>query len=103
VRYGFGPGVTVESVYNVRRALNEAGARDTLIVVSSGFTAEKVAAFRACAAPMDGIGTGSWMDFLVFTSDITHVQENGKWVDRCKAGRGPELTVPELPLRVQRA
>ncbi len=101
-KYGFGPGVTVESVYNVRRALDEAGAADTQIVVSSGFTAEKVAAFRACAAPMDAIGTGSWMDFLVFTSDITHVQENGRWVERCKSGRGPELIVPDLPLRVQR-
>ena len=101
-RYGFGPGVTIESVYNVRRTLDEVGAADTKIVVSSGFTAEKVAAFRACGAPMDAIGTGSWVDFLVFTSDVTHVLEDEHWVDRCKRDRADDITVPDLDLRVQR-
>lgn len=99
-RYGFGPGVTIEAVYNVRRALDEAGARHTRIVVTSGFDEEKVAAFRACAAPMDAIGTGSWVDFMVFTSDITHVFENGQWVPRCKAGRLAMIRIPDLPVRV---
>jgi len=100
--YGFGPGVTIESVYNVRRTLDEAGARHTQVVVSSGFTAEKVAAFRACGAPMDAIGTGSWVDFLMFTSDITHVLENDRWVERGKADRAGEIAVPQLDVRVQR-
>ncbi len=101
-RFGFGAGVTIEAVYNVRAALDEAGAKATRILVSSGFTAEKVAAFRACQAPMDAIGTGSWVTFLVFTSDITHVFEAGRWVDRSKCGRGDEIRVPELPVRVNR-
>ncbi|HUU96581.1 MAG TPA: hypothetical protein VM487_12645 [Phycisphaerae bacterium] len=100
--YGFGPGVTIESVYNVRRTLDEAGARHTQVVVSSGFTAEKVAAFRACGAPMDAIGTGSWVDFLMFTSDITHVYEDDRWAERGKCGRGDEIKVPKLPTRFQR-
>lgn len=101
-RYGFGPGVTIEAAYNVRRALDEAGAKDTRIIVSSGFDAEKVTAFRAACAPMDGIGTGSWVDFLMFTSDITEVFENGKWVERSKIGRGRRIAIPELETRVER-
>jgi nicotinate phosphoribosyltransferase len=101
-RYGFGPGVTIESVYNVRRVLDKAGARHTKVFVSSGFTAEKVAAFRACEVPMDAIGTGSWVEFLMFTSDVTHVFENRRWDQRSKAGRADEIKVPELPRRVQR-
>ena len=101
-QYGSGSGVTVESVYNIRRALDEAGASHTKIVVSSGFTAEKAEAFRACGAPMDAVGTGSWVDFLVFTSDITHVFEDGRWVDRVKAGRAGDIAAPPLPIRVQR-
>ncbi len=101
-RYGFGPGVTIEAVYNVRDALDEAGARETEIVVSGGFTVEKVAAFRAACAPMDAIGTGSWVDFLVFTSDVTHVFEDGHWVARSKCGRGDEITIRQLELAIRR-
>ncbi len=101
-RFGFGAGVTIEAVYNVRAALDESGAKPTRILVSSGFTAEKVAAFRICRAPIDAIGTGSWVSFLVFTSDITHVFDNGRWVDCSKCGRGDEIVMPELPIRVRR-
>ncbi len=101
-RFGFGPGVTIEEVYNVRRVLDSCGGRHVQIVVSSGFTAEKVAAFRAAAAPMDAIGTGSWVDFRVFTSDVTHVFEDGRWVPRSKAGRAEAIRVPDdLPVRVE--
>jgi len=101
--YGFGKGVTIEAVYNVRRTLDDAGAQHTQITVSSGFDARKVAAFRACNAPVDSIGTGSWVDFLTFTSDITHVMENGAWIPRCKAGRAEDVQTPDdLPLRISR-
>ncbi|MCA9243253.1 MAG: hypothetical protein KDA32_04800 [Phycisphaerales bacterium] len=95
-RYGFGPGVTIESVFNTREALDKAGAAHTRILVTSGFDAQKVTAFRNCRAPFDGVGTGSWVGFLVFTSDITHVLENGEWRDRCKAGRGEQIKVPHF-------
>ncbi|KPK78183.1 MAG: hypothetical protein AMJ79_00420 [Phycisphaerae bacterium SM23_30] len=101
-KYGFGKGVTIESVYNVRRALDQAGAPSAKITVSSGFTAEKVAAFRICRAPMDAIGTGSWVTFLMFTSDITHVFENGQWLPRGKCGRKDEISLPRLELRLKR-
>jgi nicotinate phosphoribosyltransferase len=101
-QYGFGPGVTIESVYNLRRSLDQAGAKNTRIMVTSGFTAEKVTAFRACHAPMDAIGTGSWVEFVVFTSDITHIGENGRWIPRCKAGRYSVINLLDLPVRIKR-
>ncbi len=98
-RYGFGPGVTIEEVYAIRGLLDSLGARSTKILVSSGFDLDKVRAFVACRAPMDAIGTGSWVRFSMFTADIVAVFENGHWVPRCKAGRAEELRVPEsLPL-----
>ncbi|MDX2199229.1 MAG: hypothetical protein SF069_09700 [Phycisphaerae bacterium] len=101
-QYGFGTGVTIEAAYHVRAALDEAGGKQAKVLVTSGFTAEKVRAFRAAAAPVDGFGTGSWVEFLVFTSDVTHVLENGAWVERSKAERGDEILVPdELPIRVE--
>lgn len=101
-RYGFGVGVTIEAVFNVRRALDEAGAKHTQILVTSGFTAHKTRAFRVCNAPIDGVGSGSWVDFFVFTSDITAVHEDGIWQPRSKAERGGEIRVPELPARIDR-
>ncbi len=101
-RYGFGAGVTIESAYNVRRTLDEAGAERTKIIVSGGFNAGKVTAFRAAGAPMDAIGTGSWVDFLMFTSDITDVWEDGRWFERSKVGRGRRITVPPLEICISR-
>src|SRR5262249_47894511 len=78
-RYGFGPGVTIEAAYGIRDLLDSIGARATKLVVSSGFDLEKVRAFKSCHAPMDAIGTGSWVGFSVFTSDIIGMFENGEW------------------------
>ncbi len=98
-RYGFGPGVTIEMVYAIRDLLDSLGAKSTRILVSSGFDLEKVQAFVACKAPMDAIGTGSWVDFAMFTSDILRVYEQDQWVPRCKAGRAEELhEPPDLPV-----
>jgi len=102
-RYGFGPGVTIESVYAIRDLLDSTGGQSTKIVVSSGFDLQKVKAFKACKAPMDAIGTGSWVDFSMFTSDIIRVREKDQWIDRCKAGRREEIVEPEnLPIVVQK-
>lgn len=90
-KYGFGPGVTIEAAYAIRDLLDTLGSRHTRLVLSSGFDLEKVRAFRLCNAPVDYIGTGSWVRFGVFTSDILRVFENGQWVTRCKAGRRDEL------------
>lgn len=102
--YGAGPGVTIEAVYGIRDLLDSLGSRSVKIVVSSGFNVEKVRAFRACRAPMDAIGTGSWIEFGLFTSDIIRVLEDGPWVPRCKAGRADELNEPEnLPVLFEKA
>lgn len=98
-RYGFGPGVTIESAYATRDLLDSLNSKHTKIVLSSGFDVNKVRAFQICGAPMDFIGTGSWVKFSIFTSDIVRVWEDGQWKERCKAGRGEELReVPELPV-----
>jgi nicotinate phosphoribosyltransferase len=98
-KYGFGPGVTIESAYATRDLLDSLNAKHTKIVVSSGFDVHKVRAFKACNAPMDFIGTGSWVRFSVFTSDILRVQEDGEWRPRCKAGRAEELREPpDMPV-----
>jgi hypothetical protein len=52
---------------------------------------------------MDSIGTGSWVEFSTFTSDILKVYEDGQWGDRCKAGRREELAdLPDLPVILQK-
>ncbi len=100
--YGFGPGVTIEAAFNIRQALDDCGAKNTQLLLTSGFDERKTAAFRACEAPMDGVGTGSWVDFLVFTSDITHVRDGHEWQPRSKADRAHEISIPDLPVRIQR-
>ncbi len=90
-RYGFGKGVTIEMVFAMRDLLDRLGGREVRIVVSSGFTLEKVKAFVACRAPIDAIGTGSWVSFSLFTADIIRVEEGGRWIPRCKVGRREEM------------
>lgn len=102
-RHGFGPGVTIEAAYSIRDLLDRLGARSTKIIVSSGFSLEKVRDFVSCKAPMDAIGTGSWVSFSMFTSDITHVSRGEEWVVECKAGRREELDDSlELPLVLEK-
>jgi nicotinate phosphoribosyltransferase len=57
---GFDPrGVNLQLVGKVRGALDAAGFPEVRIVVSGGFTAEKIAAFEAADAPVDAYGVGS--------------------------------------------
>jgi nicotinate phosphoribosyltransferase len=52
-------GVNPQLVRNVRRALDEAGAGHVKIVVSGGFTVDKIAAFESQEVPVDAYGVGS--------------------------------------------
>ena len=85
--YAYGKGVTAEAVHVLRKALDEAGATDVKIVVSSGFTPEKVQAFMKLKAPIDMIGTGSYLPIDIrdtyATSDIVSYGGN----KRIKVGR----------------
>jgi len=57
----FGKGVSVASIIHVRRALDAAGYRDAQIVASSGFDPQKCQVMGAAKAPIDMVGTGSFL------------------------------------------
>ncbi len=57
----FGKGVSVASCIHVRRALDKAGFKDAVIVASSGFDPQKCQIMGAAKAPLDMVGTGSFL------------------------------------------
>ena len=71
-------GVNEQLVHNVRDALDAAGHRGVRIVVSGGFTVEKIRRFEESRVPVDAYGVGSSLirGSNDFTADI--VVTNGK-------------------------
>jgi nicotinate phosphoribosyltransferase len=65
-------GVNIELVRKVREALDDAGHDHVKIVVSGGFTAEKIERFEEAGAPVDSYGVGSALlrGSFDFTADI---------------------------------
>ncbi|MEZ4414108.1 MAG: hypothetical protein R2910_14075 [Gemmatimonadales bacterium] len=65
-------GVNPQLVWNVRRALDAEGFRDVKIVVSGGFTADKIREFHRQAVPVDAYGVGSslFQGRFDFTADV---------------------------------
>lgn len=65
-------GVNPQLVWNVRRALDAEGFRDVKIVVSGGFTAEKIREFHSLGVPVDAYGVGSslFQGRFDFTADV---------------------------------
>jgi nicotinate phosphoribosyltransferase len=57
----FGKGVSVASIIHVRRALDAADYKDAQIVASSGFDPQKCQIMGAAKAPIDMVGTGSFL------------------------------------------
>ncbi|MBI4503737.1 MAG: nicotinate phosphoribosyltransferase [Gemmatimonadetes bacterium] len=78
-------GVNPQLVRNVRHALDSHGFRGVKIVVSGGFSPEKIRQFEGEGVPVDGYGVGSWLfqGRFDFTADVVMV--NGRPVS--KAGR----------------
>jgi nicotinate phosphoribosyltransferase len=78
-------GVNPQLVRNVRRGLDEAGYPEVRIVVSGGFTVEKIREFERQRAPVDGYGVGSslFLGAFDFTADVVLLE--GK--PCAKAGR----------------
>jgi nicotinate phosphoribosyltransferase len=78
-------GVNPQMVWNVRRALDDAGFSNVQIMVSGGFSVEKIRAFEESGVPVDSYGVGSslFSGRFDFTGDI--VLLNG--VPQSKAGR----------------
>ena len=79
-------GVNPQLVWNVRKALDQAGFPHVKIVVSGGFDVEKIRHFADQAVPVDSYGVGSslFKDSYNFTADV--VLRDGAPV--AKAGRG---------------
>jgi nicotinate phosphoribosyltransferase len=65
-------GVNPQLVWNVRRALDRDGFKDVKIVVSGGFTVEKIRDFEQQRVPVDGYGVGSslFQGRFDFTADV---------------------------------
>ena len=87
LRYLVGTGVSASAVWRVREALDDAGFPAVRIVASSGFNVEKCRVMADAHAPIDVIGTGSflpsaWSETYA-TADI--VAYNGE--ARVKVGR----------------
>jgi nicotinate phosphoribosyltransferase len=83
----FGKGVSVAAIVHARQALNKAGYGDAMIVGSSGFDPQKCQVMGAAKAPLDIVGTGSFLPATLTetyaTADI--IAYDG--VRRVKVGR----------------
>lgn len=61
LRYLVGTGVSAAAIWRLREALDQAGNPKTHIVASSGFGVEKCLVMADAKAPIDVIGTGSFI------------------------------------------
>jgi nicotinate phosphoribosyltransferase len=64
LRHLIGTGVTAAAIWIMREVLNAAGFPKVRIVASSGFSPEKCRMMAAASAPIDVIGTGSYLPEL---------------------------------------
>lgn len=64
LRYLVGTGVSAASVWRMRQALDDAGFPRVRIVVSSGFNVDKCRVMADARAPIDVVGTGSFLPEL---------------------------------------
>ncbi len=68
-------GVCPELVYTARKVFNRYGLHDLKIIVSGGFTAERIELFEKLAVPADSYGVGSslFKDKIDVTADVVKV------------------------------
>ena len=68
-------GVTPQLVHNVRDALDAAGHQHVRIIVSGGFTVDKIREFEQLRVPVDSYGVGSslFQGRFDFTADVVRV------------------------------
>jgi nicotinate phosphoribosyltransferase len=96
-------GVIPQLVFNVRRALDSEGFTEVKIVVSGGFTPERIRQFERDRVPVDAYAVGSaffsGQGEFDFTADIVAIEKDGTWIECHKVGR-PERRNPGLePVR----
>jgi len=87
LKYLMGTGVSAAAIWYMREQLNRAGFNNVKIIASSGFSPDKCRVFSLAKAPVDIIGTGSylpsnWSDTYA-TADI--ISYNG--MSQVKIGR----------------
>ncbi len=98
-KYLTGSGVKINSVWALRRALDDEGFGNLEITVSSGFNEKKTEAFLRADGVyqkiygktlFDSIGTGSLANPVMATSDIVayYSEKKKKWIPLSKNGRG---------------
>jgi len=61
LRYLIGTGVSAAAIWHLRARLDQAGFDKVKIVASSGFTPDKCRAMAIAKAPIDVVGTGSYL------------------------------------------
>lgn len=87
LRYLVGPGVSAAAIWRLREALDEAGFQKVRIVVSSGFGPKKCRLMADAHAPINVIGTGSFLPIrwseTYATADIVEYDDQ----PRVKVGR----------------
>lgn len=110
-------GVNPRLVFNVRQGLDSAWERWNLplkwqeaarnycqsvkIVVSGGFTPDKIRRFEKLSVPVDIFAVGSYLfnnngsTVTDFTADVVRIKVHGQWVNMAKVGRQP-LDNPNL-------
>jgi nicotinate phosphoribosyltransferase len=86
-------GVNPQLVRKVRQALDREGFSDVRIVVSGGFTADKIRAFEEASVPVDAYGVGSTL--IRGENDYTADVVRCDGVPVAKVGRS-ELPNPRL-------
>lgn len=93
LRWLTGTGVTAAAIFHVREKLDEAGFDKVKIIASSGFSPQKCKLMASVHAPIDLIGTGSYLPELwgetYATADV--IAYNGQ--QQVKIGR--EFLFPE--------
>jgi nicotinate phosphoribosyltransferase len=95
LRWLVGTGVTAAAIYHVREKLDQAGFDRVKIIASSGFSPKKCKLMASARAPIDLIGTGSylpeeWSETYATADVIAYGGEQ-----RVKVGR--EFLFPERP------
>ncbi len=83
----FGKGVSVASIIHARQALDRAGFTKALIVGSSGFDPQKCQIMGAALAPLDMVGTGSFLPATLTETYATADIIGYDGVKRVKIGR----------------
>ena len=89
-QYAYEKGVSIFAYCSARKLLDSLGAKETKIVLSSGFNEKKIKVFRHFIDPeRTVIGTGSWVGKQDYhaTMDICEIEIDGEWKPALKEGR----------------